>query len=132
VSLRYTDGMDEKPGFRFSLRSLIGFVAAIAAGCGALVYASPWVAMAASLLTILLLLLSILGAIEGKLFGRVFWRGFAICGWAYFLLTVLPTREEWTLPTTPALFDLAEECPAQSRWPISNPCNGMNSRSRPA
>ncbi len=107
--------MDEKPGFWFSLQSLIGLVTVAAVGCGALVYASPWVARGACLLTIVLLMLSIIMAIEGKSYSRVFWRGFAICEWAYFLITVAPPqRQPWMLPIASTLEDLSNKVPGVS------------------
>jgi hypothetical protein len=107
--------MSEKPGFSFSLRSLIGFVTVAAGGCAALVYASPWIARGVCLLTITLLMFSVIMAVEGKSYGRVYWRGFAICGWAYFLITIAtPQHQVWTLPVLETLDDLSHRMPGVS------------------
>lgn len=78
------------PRFSFSLQALAGFTAFIAAACAALIYASPWVASGAFLLSVVLLTIAILGAIEANSSARAFWRGFAICGWLYLILTAVP------------------------------------------
>lgn len=103
--------IDVKTGVRFSLRSLAAFVAVAAFCCAALVRASPGAARSASLLTILLLIVSVIAALDGHSSSRVFWRGFAVGGWAYFLITLAPQHQVWTRPISEALSELADKMP---------------------
>ena len=104
--------MDEKPGFRFSLRALASFVAVSAAWCAAFVNASEWTGGVALLVTALSLVLALVATLESRGGKRSFWRGFTICGWLYLLLAFanLPDRTGGIV-TQAILFKAAELLP---------------------
>jgi hypothetical protein len=76
--------------YRFTLAALMGAVALVAVGVAAL--RSPTALWAS--LVILLALGAICGATVGAILrrgpGRGAWLGFAVFGWAYFLMTLSP------------------------------------------
>jgi hypothetical protein len=115
--------MGEKLGFRFSLRTLAIVVAFLSACLAALVYASPVMAGGALLATLLVLMLSLVAAVEAKA-ERSFWRGFAICGWLYFLLAFssLPYRVAVNAPEL-ALEKLAQTMPGVTNRNLHTPSN---------
>jgi hypothetical protein len=69
--------------FRFSLLGLAGMVAIVAAACGALVYATSWLAVAIWCGVDLLLMVAALGAIVRSQPQRAWWIGFALFGWLF-------------------------------------------------
>lgn len=73
--------------FQFSLRSLLGFVALVAAGCAALLYPSDWWASLAVYGALVALATAILGSIVRRGSAQAFWLGFALFGCGYMWLT---------------------------------------------
>jgi hypothetical protein len=72
-----------RDGFRLSIGGLMGLVGLLAFGLVNLMRPSDLGASAFFSLTALLLVVAALRAVA---IGRAFWAGFAICGWAHFLL----------------------------------------------
>jgi hypothetical protein len=112
---------------RFSLRTLIGVVAAVAIACAALIQASSWVASAAWTVATLTLALATIAAILGT--RRQFWTGFAIIGWLYIVLVVGPLADRLgsQLLTTRLLNHSARSLPAAKQTPATPviPAMGM-------
>jgi hypothetical protein len=77
----------------------------------------------ALLATVLVLMLSIVAAVEVKA-ARSFWRGFAICGWLYFLLAFssLPYRAVANVPEL-ALDKMARMMPGAMNRSVTGPSN---------
>lgn len=112
------DGMDQKPRFRFSLRALAGFVALVAVYCAALVNASELMSGVALLFAVLLLSLAVVAAIESQGSRRAYWRGFAISGFLYMVLSFGPVPDRaQLLAAENVLFRVAEVLPgATPTW----------------
>lgn len=73
--------------FQFSLRSLLGLVALVAAGCAALLYPSDLWASLAIYGVLVALAAAILGSIVRRGSAQSFWLGFALFGCGYMWLT---------------------------------------------
>jgi hypothetical protein len=93
---------------RFSIASLLVWVALLGVGITALRSASPLWANALFSLAIGTLTVSILAAVYRKGRRRAFWVGFATCGWVYMLLSLGPDSDALASPflITTAILDL--------------------------
>ena len=94
----------------FSIKGLLTAVTVIAVGLFALMNASyVWSSVVLSF-TLLLLLIALVAIVYRRGESRAFWVGFAIFGWAYFILTHPPLGESYhsLLPTHAALEALHE------------------------
>jgi hypothetical protein len=93
---------------RFSIASLLVWVALLGVGIAALRSGSPLWANALFSLAIGMLTLAILAAVYRKGRRRAFWVGFASCGWVYLILSLGPDHESLTSPflITTAILDL--------------------------
>ena len=69
---------------RFSVRELLGFVAFLAVGTTALLYASPGWAIALSFSSFGLLVVSACAIVLKRGQSQAFWIGFAVLGWLYY------------------------------------------------
>lgn len=78
---------------RFSIRGLIALVFLIGFSLAALRGASLGWATASLLLALIALCTMTAGALTGRRAGRAPWVGFAVFGWAYFLLHFGPTAQ---------------------------------------
>jgi hypothetical protein len=78
---------------RISIAELLGFIAVLAVGFAAMRDGSPPVFCAAYTITLVALLIALLGAWVGTR-PRGAWCGFAVFGWAYFLITFIPALNE--------------------------------------
>ena len=94
----------------FSIKGLLAAVTLIAVGLFALMNASyVWSSVVLSF-TLLLLLIALVAIVYQRGESRAFWVGFAIFGWAYFILTHPPLGKSYwrLLPTHAALETLHE------------------------
>lgn len=80
--------------FRFSLATLAVSVVPIACACGALSSGSRLWANATFSFTLVLLLLATVGTRLAPAHRRTWWAGFAVFGWAYFVLALGPWFRE--------------------------------------
>jgi hypothetical protein len=71
----------------FSLRTLFIATACFAIIAVALIYANAWWIAVTTTAVYAVLVVSVLGAIHCSRPTRTFWSGFAIAGWAYFIIT---------------------------------------------
>lgn len=89
---------------RVSLKSLLAFVAALAAGLTALIRPNYGWAHVGSTLYLALLLTAILGVLFRRGERRAYWSGFAIFGWAWAILSGFVTSgepsasDQWSWP----------------------------------
>ncbi len=78
---------------RFNIANLVAVILILGVGCAALREATDlWVSSIFSL-TLGVLLLSILLAVHRREKRRAFWLGFALFGWIYLALTLMPSTE---------------------------------------
>ena len=117
---------------RFSVRELLGFVAFLAVGTTALLYASAlWASLLFSL-ALLLLLVAALGAIVLPGSTRAFWLGIAVFGWLYFLMINWPGQSNVAgqLVTNDALRLLYDEVLPRIRTTPEEQLSGVRFRQR--
>src|SRR5262249_28230249 len=96
------------PMRRFSIAELLGIIAVVAIGLAAMRDASPLVFSAVFTITLVALLVALLGAWVGTR-PRGAWCGFAVFGWANFLIAFVPALESSIgadLPTTGLFQDI--------------------------
>src|SRR5215472_6201067 len=98
---------------RFTIASLLVVVLVVAVGFAALREASDLWDSGAFTLTLVVLLVSILLAVHRTESRRAFWLGFALFGWAYLGLSLVPSIEPRLL-TTKALAYLDSKVPGRS------------------
>jgi hypothetical protein len=93
---------------RFSIASLLVWVALLGVGIAALRSGSPLWGNALFSLAIGMLTIAILAAVYRKGRRRAFWVGFATCGWVYILLSLGPDSDALASPLliTTAILDL--------------------------
>jgi hypothetical protein len=93
---------------RFSIASLLIWVALLGVGITALRSGSPLWANALFSLAIGILTVAVLAAVYRRGRRRAFWVGFASCGWVYLLLSLGPGNESLVSPflITTAILDL--------------------------
>lgn len=87
---------------RFSIRSMLIFVAVAALVCVSFTNATHFVASIVYTVTVIVLLAAVVGAIYRKGGARAFWVGVAIFGWGAFALIfteIAMTRTEFVTPT---------------------------------
>lgn len=82
--------------WRIPVSAALGFIVFVAIGCAALMSATTLWAQVIATLTFTALLIATIGAIEGP--QRGFWRGFAIFGWVYLILSSGPWFIEHVRP----------------------------------
>ena len=99
--------------FRFSIASLLVVVLFVAVGFAALRESSDLWESGVFTLTLAALLISILLAVHRTESRRAFWLGFAVFGWIYLGLSVVPSIES-RLMTTKALTYLDSKVPGRS------------------
>lgn len=88
---------------RFSLTGLLAFVAFVAVGCAAMIYASLWWAAFCLSLSLAILAFAVLGVVYRTAGHRAFWVGFAFVGCGYLILVYAPGFDRyvgWRLLTT--------------------------------
>lgn len=85
--------------FRFSIRSLLVLIMFAAVGIAALRQASPFWDSATCTLALGLFITAPLWAIHRSGRRRAFWVGFALCGWAYIVASLVPAVEPRLLTT---------------------------------
>jgi hypothetical protein len=88
---------------RYSIMSLLGFVAMAAPGCTALANPLPATVVAVTTIAYGVLLLSVLLSIYSRPPGRAFWVGFCVLGWGYGLLIALDVDNLATSASVDAL-----------------------------
>jgi hypothetical protein len=99
--------------FRFSISSLLILVLFVGVGFGALREANDLWDSELFTLTLGVLLVSILLAVHRKEAKRAFWIGFAVFGWSYLGLSLVPPIK-YRLLTTKALAYLDSKVPGRS------------------
>jgi len=99
--------------FRFTIASLLVVVLVLAIGFAALRESSDLWESGVFALTLAALLISILLAVHRTESGRAFWIGFALFGWIYLGLSLVPSIES-RLITTKALTYLDSKVPGRS------------------
>jgi len=99
--------------FRFSIASLLVVVLFFAVGFAALRESSDVWESGCFTLTLAALLISILLAVHRTESSRAFWLGFAVFGWTYLGLSLVPSIES-RLMTTKALTYLDSKVPGRS------------------
>ena len=114
--------------FRFNIASLLVIVFILGVGFAALREASALWESGLFTLTLGVLLTSILLAIHRTEKRRAFWMGFAIFGWIYLGLTLVPSIE-FRLTTTKALGFLDSKVPRRSPKVFTYLLSGIGSRS---
>jgi WD40 repeat protein len=87
---------------RFTIASLLGFVLFTAVALAALRGSTDIWDSGVFGITLALLLISALLAVHRTGVGRAYWMGFAVFGWAYLLMSLVPSIEA-RLPTTKGL-----------------------------
>jgi hypothetical protein len=87
---------------RFTIAGLLGFVSFTAIGLAALRSATDLWDSGVFGITLALLLISVLLAVHRTGVGRAYWLGFALFGWAYLVICLVPPIEA-RLPTTQGL-----------------------------
>jgi hypothetical protein len=98
-----------RPRVRLTVGWLMAAVAFVAVGTAALRAASARWEQAVFTLTLGVLLTSILGAVYSRGLRRTFWLGFALFGWAYWVLIFGPWFNTFTSPhlaSSRLIFDL--------------------------
>jgi hypothetical protein len=98
---------------RFNIANLLVIILVLGVGFAALRESSDLWESGIFTVTLGILLLSILLAVYGSESKRAFWRGFALFGWAYVGLTLMPSIES-RLITTKALAYLDSKVPGRS------------------
>jgi hypothetical protein len=102
------------PRFRFKIASLLVLVLFVAVGFAALRESTDLWESGVFTLTLVFLLTSILLAIHLAGKRRAFWLGFALFGWIYLALTLMPSTES-RLITTKALALLDTKVPGRPK-----------------
>jgi hypothetical protein len=117
--------------FRFHLGTLVIVVLVLGVGFAALRESSDIWESGVFMLTLTAVLISILLAIQGTESRRAFWIGFAVFGWAYLGLSLVPSIES-RLITTKGLAYLDSKVPGRSMGmfdvQISHPGSGSLSK----
>ena len=90
--LEFGDRLLDRP--RFNVGQLMGIVLYLGLGFAALRSASDFWASATFGVAIVMVLGASLGAAARRGVARMTWAGFALFGWAYLLLSVLPPRRD--------------------------------------
>ena len=98
---------------RFNIASLLGVILVLGVGFAALRESSELWESGVFTLTLAALLMSILLAVHRGESRRAFWIGFALCGWIYLGLSLVPSIEP-RLITTKALAYLDSIVPGRS------------------
>jgi hypothetical protein len=99
--------------FRFTIAGLLGVITVLGIGLAALREASDLWDSGLFTLTLGVLLVSILLAVHRREDRRAFWVGFALFGWGYMGLSLVPSAEP-RLVTTTALAYLDAHVPGQA------------------
>jgi hypothetical protein len=86
---------------RFTLAQLMALVLCLGLCFAALRNADPFVASVTFTLTTLTISTALVCALIGKGRARTAWIGFAVFGWAYLLIDLLPPRDAGRLPSGP-------------------------------
>ncbi len=101
-------------GIRFSIRSLVFFILICGVAFAAIKESTDWWEKGTFSVAVLVLLLSTLLASVLAGGRRAFWLGFALFGWAYLLLSLIPPVET-RLVTSKAFGNLFGKLPGQSQ-----------------
>jgi hypothetical protein len=99
--------------FRFTIAGLLGVITVHGIGLAALREASEFWDSGLFTLTLGVLLVSVLLAVHRREYRRAFWAGFALFGWGYVALSLVPSAEP-RLVTTRALAYLDAQVPGQA------------------
>jgi hypothetical protein len=99
--------------FRFTIAGLLGVITVLGIGLAALREASEFWDSGLFTLTLGVLLVSVLLAIHRREDRRAFWGGFALFGWGYMALSLVPSIEP-RLVTTKALAYLDAQVPGRA------------------
>jgi hypothetical protein len=102
--------------FRYSIASLLGLVLFVAVAFAALRQADELWDSAIFSLTVGLLLISVLLAVHRTGRSRAFWLGFAVVGWAYLIVSLIPPVES-RLVTKKGLSYLDSKIPGRDASP---------------
>jgi hypothetical protein len=119
--------------YRFSIRGLMGLIVLFAGAFAALRYpsrfwANAWFSLALGAVTLAIPVA--IGCVGGD---RAFWSGFAVCGWAYFVVSLAPWVHQETgyqlLTTT--MLDVGSPYIIDTRFLVQNYIRGFNPPSSP-
>ena len=115
---------------RFSVRELLGFVAFLAVGTTALLYATPAWAIVLGAAAMSLLFVSVVAAVLSTSQRRAFWLGAAIFGWLYIAVANWTSQKGpmYPLPTTNLLRLAYEEWLPDVRTPPRQVTGTVNGR----
>jgi hypothetical protein len=112
---------------RFTIAGLLILVLYVAVGFAALRESNDLWDSGVLTVTLGALLISILLAVHRAESGRAFWIGFALFGWTYVVLSLLPSIESRLL-TSKALAYLESQVPERPPGPFTVPGSGTGSR----